>query len=234
MSDRPHQVISRPDSGASLLSHEGLIRRRFDRRLRLLQIPEDLTGWSVLDIGAWHGFFSFECEKRGAARVLAVDSYAWDRFGMDEFLSARERLGSSVEHRRADVHELDAEEIGQFDLVLLLGVFYHLRNPLTALECIARVTRRLLICETHVLLPFVHERYPLVPFFPGDAGASEAPYEMCAMPTVAALTQMLQSVGFSEVETVYTPSLRYWKKFLALVTNRPQSGRGIVHARVSS
>ena len=78
-----------------------------------------------------------------------------------------------------------------------------------------------------MLLPFVHERYPLVPFFPGDAGASEAPYEMCAMPTVAALTQMLQSVGFSEVETVYTPSLRYWKKFLALVTNRPQSGRGI-------
>ena len=56
---------------------------------------------------------------------------------------------------------------------------------------------------------------------------------MGAMPTIAALTQMLQSVGFSEVESVYTPSFRYWKKFLALVTNRPQSGRGIVHARVS-
>ena len=226
--------MSRPDSGASPLSHEGLIRRRFDRRLGLLQIPDDLTGWTVLDIGAWHGFFSFECERRGADRVLAVDTFSWDRFGMDEFLSARERLGSSVEHRRADVHDLDPDEIGQFDLVLLLGVFYHLRNPLTALERIARVTKRLLICETHVLLPFVHERYPLVPFFPGDEHAEEARYEMCAMPTLAALTQMLQSVGFSNVETVYSPSFRYWKKFLALVTNRPQSGRGIVHARVSS
>ena len=234
MRERPHQVISRPDNGASPLSHEGLIRRRFDRRLRLLKIPDDLTGWTVLDIGAWHGFFSFECERRGADRVLAVDSFSWDRFGMGEFLAARERLGSSVEHRRADVHDLHPDEIGQFDLVLLLGVFYHLRNPLTALERIARVTKRLLICETHVLLPFVHEKYPLVPFFPGDAHAEEARYEMCAMPTMAALTQMLQSVGFSDVETVYSPSFRYWKKLLALVTNRPQSGRGIVHARVSS
>ena len=232
MSERPHQVISRPDSGASPLSREARIRRRFDRRLQLLQIPDDLTGWSVLDIGAWHGFFSFECERRGADRVLAVDRYAWDRFGMEEFLSARARLGSAVEHCHADVHELDPDDIGQFDLVLLLGVFYHLRNPLAALERIAGVTRRLLICETHVLLPFVHERYPLVPFFPGDEHAEEGRYEMCAMPTLAALTQMLQSVGFSEVETVYTPSFRYWKKLLALVTNRPRSGRGIVHARV--
>ena len=239
MRERPHQIISRPDSGASPLSHEGRTRRRFARRLRLLGIPDDLTGWSVLDVGAWHGFFSFECERRGADRVLAVDSFAWDRFGMDEFLAARERLGSSVEHRRADVHELDPDEIGRFDLVLLLGVFYHLRNPLAALEHSAHRfiigrTERLLICETHVLLPFVYERYPLVPFFPGDEGAREAPGELCAMPTLTALEQMLQSVGFSEVETVYSPSFRYWKKFVALVTNRPQSGRGIVHARVSS
>ena len=233
MRERPHQIISRPDAGASPFSYEGRTRRRFARRLRLLGIPEDLRGWSVLDVGAWHGFFSFECERRGADRVLAVDSFAWDRFGMAEFLAARERLGSAVEHRRADVHELDPDEIGRFDLVLLLGVFYHLRNPLTALERLARVTKRLLICETHVLLPFVHERYPLVPFFPGDAGARETPRELCAMPTLAALELMLQSVGFSEVETVYRPSFRYWKKLAALVTNRPGSGRGIVHARVA-
>jgi len=232
MPERPHQIISRPNHGASPLSSEGLVRRRFNRRLQLVQIPDDLTGWTVLDIGAWHGFFSFECEKRGAERVVAIDRYAWDRFGMDEFLSVRERLGSRVEHRRMDVQQLDPEEIGQFDLVLLLGVLYHLRNPLAALDRIARVTKRLLICETHVLLPFVHERYPLVPFFPGDEAAEEKRYEMCAMPTMEALRQMLQSVGFSEVQTIYTPSFRYWKKLVALVTNRPQSGRGIVHARV--
>ena len=232
MQAHAHQVMSRPDDGAATLSREGLIRRRFERRLRLLRIPDDLTGWSVLDVGAWHGFFSFECERRGADRVLAVDRYAWDRFGADEFLAARERLGSAVEHRRVDVHDLDPDEVGRFDLVLLLGVFYHLRLPLRALERIRSVTKRLLICETHVLLPFVHERYPLIPFFPGDENARQAPYELCAMPTLAALGQMIESAGFSRAEVVYTPSFRYWKKFLALVTNRPRSGRGVVHAHV--
>ena len=232
MQAHAHQVMSRPDDGAATLSREGLIRRRFERRLRLLRIPDDLTGWSVLDVGAWHGFFSFECERRGADRVLAVDRYAWDRFGADEFLAARERLGSAVEHRRVDVHDLDPDEVGQFDLVLLLGVFYHLRLPLRALERIRSVTKRLLICETHVLLPFVHERYPLIPFFPGDENARQAPYELCAMPTLAALGQMIESAGFSRAEVVHTPSFRYWKKFLALVTNRPRSGRGVVHAHV--
>ena len=232
MQAHAHQVMSRPDDGAATLSRKGLIRRRFERRLRLLRIPDDLTGWSVLDVGAWHGFFSFECERRGADRVLAVDRYAWDRFGADEFLAARERLGSAVEHRRVDVHDLDPDEVGRFDLVLLLGVFYHLRLPLRALERIRSVTKRLLICETHVLLPFVHERYPLIPFFPGDENARQAPYELCAMPTLAALGQMIESAGFSRAEVVHTPSFRYWKKFLALVTNRPRSGRGVVHAHV--
>ena len=54
---------------------------------------------------------------------------------------------------------------------------------------------------------------------------------MCVMPTLEALRQMLESAWFSDVEVVYTPSFRYWKKMLALVTNRPRSGREIVHAR---
>lgn len=228
---RTHQFISEPDSGASPLSKEWRVRRRFARRLQLLRIPQDLTGLSVLDIGAWHGYFSFECERRGADRVLAVDSFAWDHFGMDEFLAAHERLGSRVEHRRLDVHELDVDEVGQFDLVLFLGVFYHLRNPVAALERIARVTRRLLVCETHVLLPFIHERYPLVPFFPGDERVGDQTYDLCGIPTMTALTEMLRFAGFSEVEVAYRPSFRYWKKLVALATNRPQSGRGIVHAR---
>ena len=232
MARRPHEIITSPQGTTSLLSHEGLIRRRFERRLKLLQIPEDLTGWTVLDIGAWHGFFSFECERRGADRVLAIDRFAWDKFGMKEFLNAKDRLGSNVEYHHADVHELNADTLGTFDLVLFLGVFYHLRNPLQALENIRSITKQKLICETHVLLPFMHERYPLVPFFPGDENAKEMPYELCAMPTINALTQMLESAGFESVETIYTPSFRYWKKFLSLVTTRPQSGRGIVHAKV--
>lgn len=219
------------DANLALLSPDPRVQRRFRRRLRLMRIPEDLRGWTVLDIGAWHGFFSFECERRGADRVLAIDSFSWDRYGMEGFLDRRTRLGSEVEYRRLDVHDLDPAAVGQFDLVLFFGVLYHLHTPIQALERIARVTRRLLICETHVLLPFVHERYPLIPFFPGDERATEGRYELCSMPTLECLRQMLQFVGFTRVDVVYTPSFRYWKKFVSLVTNRPRSGRGIVHAR---
>ena len=234
MSARAHEIITTPDTGASWFSKDGSIRRRFDRSVRLLELPYDLTGWNVLDIGAWHGYFSFECERRGAERVLAVDPYSRNRYGMKEFLAAKARLNSRVEHRNIDVHELNVEDVGQFDLVLMLGGFHHLRNPLSTLERIRQATRRLLICETHVLLPFVHKRYPLVPFFPGDEHAEEKPYELCAMPTIAGLQQMLRAAGYNDIELVYTTSFRYLKKLVSLVTNRPQSGCGIVHAHVES
>ena len=48
--------------------------------IKRLQLPS-LAGRSVLDIGAWDGFFSFEAERRGASRVLAVDSYCWSGEG---------------------------------------------------------------------------------------------------------------------------------------------------------
>ena len=225
------KVLFSPNTGQHVLTKEWHIRRRFSRRMRLLQIPQDLRGWTVLDIGAWGGIFSFECERRGAERVLAIDTYAWDTWGMDTFLAERERLHSKVEYRRLDAHEIDPREIGQFDLILFLGVFYHLHTPLLALERIASVTKKLLICDTHVLLPFVHERYPLVSFFPGDERATGKKLEICAIPTMECLRQMLAFVGFTQIDVKYAPSFRYWKKFVALVTNTPQSGRGIVHAR---
>ena len=218
------------DLGSGVVTRpEWHVQRRFRRRKRLMQIPANLQGWSVLDIGAWDGYFSWECERRGADRVVAIDTYAWDHYGMDSFLAAREILGSKVEYMRRDVHELTPENTGRFDLVLMLGVFYHLRNPLLGLERIASVTKRLLICETHVLLPFVHERYPLIPFFRGDGVGPEKKYEMCAIPTLECLKQMFEAVGAKSVSVKYTPSFRVWKKCLALLKNRPQSGRAVVH-----
>jgi tRNA (mo5U34)-methyltransferase len=219
------------DFGHGVIAREARLQRRFRRRLRLLQIPEDLTGKSVLDIGTWDGFFAFECERRGAARILAIDTYVWDHQGMEPFRAARELLNSKVEDRRLDVHDLSADQIGRFDVVLMLGVFYHLRNPLLGLERVKEITKELLILDTHALLPFMHEKYPLIPFFPGDEHAVNARYEMCAIPTQESLKQMLRAVGFKDIQVKYTPSFRYWKKFVALLKNRPQSGRLIVHAR---
>src|SRR5882724_2774812 len=71
-------------------------------RLDLFRLPEDLHGKRVLDIGAWDGWFSFECERRGA-EVVAVDSIA-----LDTFHEAKELIGSRVEYLTLDVNELSA------------------------------------------------------------------------------------------------------------------------------
>jgi len=209
---------------------EWYVRRRFERRLKFLQIPKDLTGKTVLDIGAWDGFFSFECERRGAARVVAIDSYAWDHHGKDGFLLAHDVLGSKVEHRRMNAEDIDAAVLGTFDLVLFLGVLYHLRSPIAVLERLRAVTAGTLICETHALVPALHENYPLISFFPGDGLEAGLPYEFCAIPTMECLKQMLRAAGFASLDVKHTPSLRVLKRLKAAVTNRPESGRAIVHA----
>jgi tRNA (mo5U34)-methyltransferase len=219
------------DLGNGLLTRpEWHIRRRFLRRLSLLGLPEDLTGKSVLDIGAWDGFFSFECERRGAARVLAIDTYAWDHHGQAGFNLAHEVFHSRVESRRLAAEDLDPADIGHFDIVLFLGVFYHLRDPIAVLDRLRRITRGTLVLETHTLIPVMHGRYPLVSFFPGDGLEEGARFEFCAIPTEEALRQMLRSAGFTRMEVKHRPSWRWVKQLTALVTNRPESGRLIVHA----
>jgi len=206
------------------------VRRRFRRRLKFLQIPEDLTGKTVLDIGAWDGFFSFECERRGAKRVLAIDTYSWDNYGKDGFLLAHDMLKSKVEHQRCAAEDIDPATLGTFDLVLFLGVFYHLRAPIQVLDRIRRVSTGTMILETHALVPAVHENYPLVSFFPGDGLEAGLPYEFSAEPTMEALKQMLRAAGFTNVDVKHTPSMRWLKKIKAAITTRPESGRAIVHA----
>ena len=103
------------------------------RKLKRLRLPESLAGKTVLDVGAWDGFFSFEAERRGALRVLATDSYSWngshdwgDKRG---FNLARQVLGSKVEDRDIDVLALSPDRVGTFDVVLFLGVLYQHAAP---------------------------------------------------------------------------------------------------------
>ena len=71
--------------------------------------------------------------------------------------------------------------------MFFLGVFYHLRSPISVLERIRGVTAGTLICETHALVPAFHENYPLVSFFPGDGLEAGLPYEFCSLPTMESL-----------------------------------------------
>jgi len=124
--------------------------------LDALGLPKNAADLRVLDIGCSDGFFSFEMERRGAA-VTAVDFVPEDYTG---FAIARRILDSQVEYRMDNVYNLDPSNYGYFDLVLFLGVLYHLRKPLAALDAIRSVMKEggrlflaTLMIDEYVLLP---------------------------------------------------------------------------------
>jgi tRNA (mo5U34)-methyltransferase len=172
------------------------------RTLPRLKLPASLAGKTVLDIGAWDGFFSFEAERRGAKRVLATDSHAWYT-RKPAFELARRALASKVEDLDIDVMDLSPERIGTFDVVLFLGVLYHLRHPMLALEKVFSVCADHLILET--VTDLVWTRYPAMRFYPGSELAGDA--SNWFGPNPAAVVGMLKAVGFSRVEVV-TPRYR--------------------------
>jgi len=108
-------------------------------------IPKDLTGKSVLDIGCNAGFYSIEMKRRGADRVLGLD---FDDRYLEQARFAAEVKGADIEFRKLSVY--DVAQLGErFDIVLFMGVLYHLRHPLLALDLIHdHVAGDLLIFQT--------------------------------------------------------------------------------------
>jgi tRNA (mo5U34)-methyltransferase len=162
-----------------------------------LGLPERLDGRSVLDVGAWDGFFSFEAERRGAARVVATDSFSWSGGGWGSkagFELARQALGSHVEGVDVDVMDL-SPALGTFDLVLFLGVLYHLRDPIGAIERVAAVTASQLVLETEVRFDWVP--WPAARVFLGRE-LNDDPTNVFAF-NARALSRLLSDVGFTRV-----------------------------------
>ncbi len=205
-------------------------------RLPLLHLPESLAGQTVLDIGAWDGFYSFACERRGAQRVVASDEFAWTRLGTGRrgFDLARDTLGSSVETLQLDVLDLAPETAGgTYDLVLFLGVLYHVPDPLLALEHVASVTGSTLVLETHVDL--LTTRRAAAAFYPADELYGDDTNWWG--PNLAALVGMLEAVGFRRCEVVHvTPRRQRVRNALGsrVRRGRPRHsyrhGRAVVHA----
>lgn len=96
-------------------------------------VPDDLSGKSVLDIGCNAGFYSIEMKRRGAERVVGIDSD--DRYLAQGRLAADTLGFEDIEFRKLSVYDVAA--LGErFDLVIFMGVLYHLRHPLLALDLI--------------------------------------------------------------------------------------------------
>jgi tRNA (mo5U34)-methyltransferase len=170
-------------------------------------LPEDFKGLSVLDVGCNAGFYAVELKRRGASRVLGVDS---QRNLVRQAAFVRDVLGLDIEYRRMSVYDLDPRGLGQFDVALALGLVYHCKHLVLALERLFAVTRGLLVLETAIYPPekspgsFTYEVGGLQPLLhplayvenPGEA--KEAIYNWF-LPGVEALVALLKNVGFDEV-----------------------------------
>jgi tRNA (mo5U34)-methyltransferase len=161
-------------------------------RLSLFGLPGDLCGKRVLDIGAWDGWFSFECERRGA-EVVAVDCVA-----LNTFLEARELLGSRVEYLTVDVGELSANKLGRFDVVLFFGVLYHLRHPLLGLEKVVELCSDLALIESFVI-PSENRTIPAVLEFYERTELGGQIDNWCG-PSPEGLLAMCRSAGFAQAD----------------------------------
>lgn len=183
-------------------------------------MPDDLSGMRVLDIGARDGFYTFEAERRGAREVVALDYEPPENTG---FAVAAEVLGSTAEYVTDSVYSLNPETFGEFDFVLFLGVIYHLRHPLLALDRIHDVCapEALLLVETHMadeglvdqngnwrrLADFDPElqSIPLAQYFPGRMLANDSTSQWA--PNRVALDGWLKGSGFEPIR-VWQEGLR--------------------------
>jgi len=199
------------------------------------QLP-DFTGRSVLDIGAWDGYYSFEAEKGGASRVVALDHYAWgvdfgarsaywneciqegklpdhDRDTTDfwrpelpgrrGFEFAHQVLNSKVEPFLADFMTTDLDALGVFDLVLYLGVLYHMKEPLTALERLRKVTGTMAVIETEAVHLHGFDHTALLHFHAGSD--VQVDFGNWFVPTIEAIRALCMAAGFARVEVVQGP-----------------------------
>jgi tRNA (mo5U34)-methyltransferase len=167
-----------------------------------LDVPADLTGKRVLDIGAWNGCLALECERRGAREVIALEP-------ADPRDCGFHRLADVLGYKRTrfvagTIYDLDPDRLGYFDIVFCCGVLYHLRYPLLGLDNIRRVCTGELYLETFLSDGALQARYsaaaasaPLWEFYRSNEVNND--HSNWFGPTTTAVVQALESAGFAVV-----------------------------------
>ena len=225
------------DLGMGVITPGVKLPEQHKRELASLRLP-NLKGKTVLDIGAWDGFYSFAAERMGAARVVALDHHVWclDRHAKNKYKAECKAKGIVQQHPRdipelwqvdelpgkrgfdlahavlqskveavvCDLMEVDVDLIGQFDVVLYLGVLYHVENPVGSLRKVRELTKEVAIIETEAVAIGGHEPRPLCEFFPPNAKLMDDPTNFWA-PNASALIGLCEAAGFRRVELLTTP-----------------------------
>lgn len=181
-------------------------------------IPQDLTGKSVLDIGAWDGYYSFLAEKRGARRVVSLEPNTLGdplyHQTDDGFLLAKEVLGSKVERSNAPLEEL-RHYVYTFDVVFFFGIYYHLKDPILGFDIVCKLTKELLLVEGDALF------YPAaLMFYDFDEKDPSRAWRF----TKPLISQMVYQRGFKSVEEIFAiPISRINVKSFPLYPNMPDT-----------
>ena len=167
-----------------------------------LQLPEDLHGMSLADVGASNGYFSFRARQRGA-KVVAFDFRHKDNsgFGLAQYINGM----SDIEHHQVNVLDLTAASYGQHDVVLALGLLYHISDPYLALANCAALSRDRLLVESYcidAIVPEDRRDEPLMQFisdpvrFPAHGHVNHDRSNFWGFTSVC-LQRMVEDVGFS-------------------------------------
>ena len=177
-----------------------------------------LAGKSVLDIGAYDGFFSFEAEKRGAECILATDYFAWEVLGhKDAFDYAKKKLKSKVADKVIDLPDLTIESVGQFDTVLFLGVLYHLKDPMVQLERLIPLVREVFMIETLTAANDLNR--PVLQYVPGSSLNNDSSNYFA--PNLLALSAMLADLGYTNIEHSQIPMTAEYDRVVTTVFTCP-------------
>lgn len=166
-----------------------------------LQLPADMHGMSLADVGASNGYFSFEARKRGA-RVVAFDVRHKDNsgFGLAQYINGL----SDIEHHQINILDVQPGEHGPFDIVLAMGLLYHTPDPYRALANCAALSRERLVVKSYCideLLPGRLASDPVMRFipdpqrFPGQDQPNADRSNFWGF-TATCLQRMLEDVGF--------------------------------------
>ncbi|MFN0111003.1 MAG: DUF1698 domain-containing protein [Blastocatellia bacterium] len=178
-----------------------------------LNLPEDLSGKTLLDIGCWDGFYTFETERHGA-QVTSVD--CWHP---SNFFAAHKALNSNAKFYEHSIYEIGKDNLGSFDIVLFMGVLYHLRHPLLALENVCELTRDFAIIESHIIDKMREGNEPAMEFYEFDELGGQ--YDNWWAPNFECMVQMIRSAGFAHVELLYRNDTRAAVKAFRRWNNKP-------------
>jgi len=166
-------------------------------KLDVAHLP-DLTGKTLIDVGAFYGYFTFECERMGAV-VTASDWHAWNGppKARDKFFFMHKFFNSKAKIIEKTIEELSVED-GEYDVVLFLGVLYHAPDPLGYLRKMRLLTKQGGVCIVETHRDLLEVKVPAVAYYPGNSLHGD-PTNFWG-PNHLAMVGLLEDAGFDRVE----------------------------------